>query len=105
MVWYVRYACPYPPQPLTWLWGGRGGGETVRSGLGTTEQGNVSQSTRAHSLDQQQKDFAWKNQFLHIEQSKSMKLTIDTNIQLMLYKAIHFTEGPQKIEKIFYVTL
>jgi hypothetical protein len=26
MVWYVRYACPYPPQPLTWLWGGRGGG-------------------------------------------------------------------------------
>jgi hypothetical protein len=33
------------------------------------------------------------------------KLTIDTNIQLRLYKALHFSEGPFKIVKIFEITV
>ncbi len=37
----------------------------------------------------------------HIEQSKCIKLNIDTNIHLTLYKALHFWEGPKKIVKIF----
>ncbi len=47
-----------------------------------------------HSLYQQQKDSAAKNQILPFEQSKCKKLAIDTNIQLTLYKDLHFTEGP-----------
>jgi hypothetical protein len=43
--------------------------------------------------------------FFPIEQSKCIKLTIDTNIQLTLYKALHFPEVPLKIVKIFYVTV
>ncbi len=34
----------------------------------------------------------------HIEQSKCIILTVDTNIQLTLYKALHFPEGPLKID-------
>ncbi len=33
------------------------------------------------------------------------KLTIDTNIQLKMYKALHFSEGPLKIVKIFQITV
>jgi hypothetical protein len=32
------------------------------------------------------------------------KFTIDTNIQLTLYKALRFSEGPWKIVKIFFIT-
>jgi hypothetical protein len=34
-----------------------------------------------------------------------MKLNIDTNIQLPLYKASQFSERPQKIEKIFLMNV
>jgi hypothetical protein len=36
---------------------------------------------------------------LPIEQRKCIKLTIGTNIQLTLYKALHFSEGPMKTEE------
>ncbi len=56
---------------------------------------------RAHSLDQQQRRKTSSGPVQHIEQSKCIKLTIDTNMQLTLYKALHFSEGPKKIVKYF----
>ncbi len=49
---------PPPPPPAGCEVAGKGG-DTMRSGWGTTKQVNVLQSTtRAQSLDQQQKDTA-----------------------------------------------
>jgi hypothetical protein len=62
--------------------------------------------TRAHSLDQQQRKRTSSCQVQQIEQSKCIKITIDTNIQLTLYKkALLFLEGALKIVKIFQITV
>jgi hypothetical protein len=45
-------------------------------------------------IDQQQRKRTSSCPVQNIEQSKRLKLTIDTNLQLMLYKALHFSEGP-----------
>ncbi len=48
----------------------------------------------AHSLDQQESKKTSSCPVQYIEQRKCIKLTIDTNAQLTLYKALHFSEGP-----------
>jgi hypothetical protein len=46
----------------------------------------------AYSIDQQQLKTTSYCPVQHIEQSKCIKITIDTNIQLTQYKALHFSE-------------
>ncbi len=61
---YLSLSHPSPGLAVRWRKGGGGGG-TVRSGWGTSKQGNISKSTtRAHSLDQQQKVWVKKEPVL-----------------------------------------
>jgi hypothetical protein len=60
----------------------------------------------AHSLDQKLKDYSEKNHFFscpveHIEQSKCIKLTIETNIQFTMYKALHLYRRAIENSKTF----
>ncbi len=52
----------------------------------TVKKSTVQCTESIYCLDQQRKTLSKKNQFLTIEQSKYIKLNIDTKIQLTLYK-------------------
>ena len=59
----------------------------------------------SHGLDQTLRKRTSSCPVQRTEQSKCTKLTIDNNIQLTLYKALHYSEGPYKIAKIFQITV